>query len=259
MGDIKWIKLSVDLFHNRKIRQLECMTDGDTLVLLWIKLLVLAGRLNDGGLVYITPEVGYDVESLAVELGRPAAVVQRALELFQRFRMVETDENGILFICGWEEHQNVEGMERIREQNRERQKKYYYRQKERATAPIPNVRLTSPHAPEDEREEEEEGEEEKEIHSSIHARGEDSEGSLSDGRRKYLGGALGRGVVLLSDEQMEDLLNRLSLEEFDRYVSIVADNELAGKHYRHKTHYRAILDMAQADRGVCGKGGKHGN
>ena len=51
MGDIKWIKLSVDLFHNRKIRQLECMTDGDTLVLLWIKLLVLAGRLNDGGLV----------------------------------------------------------------------------------------------------------------------------------------------------------------------------------------------------------------
>ena len=257
MGDIKWIKLSVDLFHNRKIRQLERMKDGDTLVLLWIKLLILAGRLNDGGQIYITPDVPYDTESLAVELERPKETVQRAMEQFCRFRMVEADEDGFLTVCGWEKHQNVDGMERVREQNRERQKKYYYRQKERTSVPIPNVRLTSPHATEEEREEEEEGEEEKEFHSSVHARGE-IVSDCSDGQRKYLGGALGRGVVLLSDEQMTDLLEQLSLDEFDRYVALVADNELAGKHYTKKTHYQAILDMARADRKVRGKGGKHG-
>lgn len=64
----------------------------------------------------------------------------------------------------------------------------------------------------------------------------------------YLGGALGQGVVLLSDEQMEDLLGRMSMEEFNKYVSIVAEQELAGKHYKKKTHYQAILDMAKQDR-----------
>lgn len=61
-------------------------------------------------------------------------------------------------------------------------------------------------------------------------------------------GGIGKGVVMLSDAQMEDLLEKLSLEEFDKYVGIIADNELAGKHYTKKTHYMAILDMASHDR-----------
>jgi len=251
MGEIKWIKLSVDLFHNRKIRQIEHMPEGDTLVLIWIKLLLLAGQINDGGLVYITPEVGYSMDSLAAELGRPLKLVQPAMELFCRFGMVDIDEQGIISVCGWEKHQNVEGMERVRQQNRERQKRYYYRQKEReAAASIPNAMLTHSHAPE---EREEESEEEKEIHSITHGR-EENVSEVSEGQRRYLGGALGRGVVLLSDEQMTDLLDRLSLEEFDRYVAVVADNELSGKHYTRKTHYQAILDMAAKDRRLKKKG-----
>lgn len=61
-------------------------------------------------------------------------------------------------------------------------------------------------------------------------------------------GGIGKGVVMMSDAQMEDLLEKLSLEEFDKYVGIVADNELSGKHYTKKTHYTAILDMAAKDR-----------
>ena len=249
MGEIKWIKLSVELFHNRKIRQIEHMPQGDTLVLIWIKLLILAGQVNDGGRVYITPEVGYSMESLAAELGRPADLVQPAMELFCRFGMVTVDEQGIITVCNWEKHQNVDGMERVRQQNRERQKRFYYRQKEKASAAsIPNAILTPSHAPEEEREEEKE----KEIHSLIHTREETDEWEQT--QRKYLGGALGRGVVMLSDEQMKDLLDQLSLEEFDHYVSVVADNELAGKHYTKKTHYQAILDMAARDRRLHRKG-----
>lgn len=69
-------------------------------------------------------------------------------------------------------------------------------------------------------------------------------------KRKFLGGELGRGVVLLSDAQFDDLLDKLSLEEFNKYVSIVADMELKGRHYKRKTHYQAILDMAMKDRRI---------
>lgn len=66
-------------------------------------------------------------------------------------------------------------------------------------------------------------------------------------RRRYLQG-IGKGVVLLSEEQISDLLDKLNIEEFDKYVGIVADNELKGHHYKKKTHYQAILDMALKDR-----------
>ena len=63
-----------------------------------------------------------------------------------------------------------------------------------------------------------------------------------------LGGELGKGVVFLSQEQIDDLLDKLSLEEFDYYVGVVADCILKGKPFKRKTHYQAILDMASADR-----------
>ncbi len=71
-------------------------------------------------------------------------------------------------------------------------------------------------------------------------------------RQKYLNGPLGKGVVLLSGEQLDSLLDELSLDEFNKYVEIVADCELNGKKYKNKTHYRAILDMAAADRKTGG-------
>ena len=87
--------------------------------------------------------------------------------------------------------------------------------------------------------------------SFIHSAESESEESPSDPeyRRKYLGG-IGKGVVFLSDEQMSDLLDKMSIEEFDYYVGVVADNELKGHHYKKKTHYQAILDMAIRDRKV---------
>lgn len=68
--------------------------------------------------------------------------------------------------------------------------------------------------------------------------------------RVCLGGELGKGVVLLSEAQMNDLLDKLTLDEFNRYVAAVAEEELKGHHYRKRSHYQAILDMAMKDRRV---------
>lgn len=61
-------------------------------------------------------------------------------------------------------------------------------------------------------------------------------------------GGIGKGSVLLSQAQIDSLLEQLSLEEFNKYVEIVADAELSGKKYTRKTHYQAILDMVDQDR-----------
>ena len=245
MAEVKWVKLTTDMFDNRKIKHLRRLPEGNNIVLIWVMLLTMAGRCNSGGMIFLTENIPYTPKMLADELDFEESTVILALQALEQLNMIVTD-NGFFTIAGWEEYQNIEGMEKLREQNRLRQKKWYDKQKALAEPNAnPNVSLTQPNAIEEEREEDKE----KEFHSFTHTR--ESEEDLSDPehRRRYLGG-IGKNVVFLSDEQMSDLLDKLSVEEFDYYVGVVADNEIKGHHYKKKTHYQAILDMAAKDRRV---------
>ena len=237
MAEVKWIKVSTDMFEsNRKIKQIELMPEGDTILVIWLKLLLLAGNVNDGGNIYLTPEIPYTDEMLANELRRPLATVRMALSLFERFGMIEIIDD-ILHLSSWERYQNVEGMERIREQTRKRVAKCRENKRLEACNATSNATVTVSNAIE------EEGEKDKEKESHSFTQGEGA-------KRTMLGGTLGKGVVMLSDEQFEDLCDKLSYEELNKYIGIVADCELNGKPYKKKTHYQAILDMANKDRRI---------
>lgn len=129
MADIKWVKITTDIFTNRKTRQIEAMPEGDTMVLIWIKLICLAGQINDGGNIYLTEDIPYTPESLARELGRDAGVIHLALDTFSKFNMIDINENGVIHLTGWDEYQSVNGMERAKLKHRESQKRYRDKQK----------------------------------------------------------------------------------------------------------------------------------
>ena len=130
--EVKWIKLSTDLFNNRKIRQIERMDDGDAIIVIWLKLLILAGEINDGGEIYFTKEVPFTEESLAVQFDRPRELIALALRTFQAFGMIDITEE-TMSITNWERYQNIEGMEKIRDQNRKRQQAFRDKKKDNVT------------------------------------------------------------------------------------------------------------------------------
>ncbi len=123
MADVGWVRLSTRLFENRKIKYLLNQPKGAELVLLWVHLLCAAGTVNDGGRVYISQNVMYTSQSLAADFGVPKTVADKALTLFQDLELIEIDSDGCIQILGWEKHQNVTGLEKIREQNRLRKQK----------------------------------------------------------------------------------------------------------------------------------------
>lgn len=129
MDGARWIKITTDMFDNRKIRQIEALPDGDSIIVIWVHLLLLAGTINDYGQIYLTTELPYTDQMLATELRKPIATVQMALDVFQRFGMIEIIDHNIK-IVNWLKYQNTEGLEKIREQNRLRKQKQ--REKERA-------------------------------------------------------------------------------------------------------------------------------
>lgn len=154
-NDVKWIKLTTDMFDNRKIKHLRRLPDGNNVVLIWVMLLTMAGRCNAGGMIFLTENIPYTPKMLADELGFEENTVQLALGALEQFNMIICN-NGYFAIAGWEEHQNVEGLDKIREQNRLRQKKWYDKQKELPVPNvIPNVSITQPNATDIEEEKEE--------------------------------------------------------------------------------------------------------
>ena len=257
MADVSWIKLYIDMFDKRKIKKLRRLPAGNELLLIWIMLLATAGKCNAGGMIFITESVPFTEEDLADELGFEVSTIKLALSALEELDMISRSDNGFINVVGWEEHQNIDRLAEIREYNRLAKQKSREKQK-LLQAPSDGVNDKSMtgqrcHETEEEREEEKELEEEYSfIHSSEKANDENefSTGisTTVDTQRKLLGGELGKGVVLLSDEQMDDLLEKLSLDEFNHYVSVVADCILKGKRYTKKTHYQAILDMAAKDR-----------
>lgn len=123
MADVGWVRLSTRLFENRKIKYLLNQPKGAELVLLWVHLLCAAGTVNDGGRVYISQNVMYTPQSLAADFGVPKTIADKALTLFQDLELIEVESDGCIRILGWEKHQNVTGLEKIREQNRLRKQK----------------------------------------------------------------------------------------------------------------------------------------
>ena len=106
------------MFDNRKIKHLRRLPDGNSIVLIWVMLLTLAGRCNSGGMIFLTENIPYTSKMLADELDFEESTVQLALNALEQLGMIQTSGDGFLAVTGWEEHQNIEGMEKIRESKR---------------------------------------------------------------------------------------------------------------------------------------------
>lgn len=129
MSEVKWIKLSVDIFDDEKIEAIGTLPDGNIIQLAWVKLLCLAGKCNDGGLLMVTRELPYTDEMLAKRFDMEIGQVQRALDIFQRAGMVDVVEN-IYMVSNWSKYQNTQSLEEYKKKNRERQQKFREKKKQ---------------------------------------------------------------------------------------------------------------------------------
>lgn len=142
MAEVKWIKITTDMFDNRKIKHLRRLPDGNNIVLIWVMLLTLAGRCNSGGMIFLTENIPYTPKMLADELDFEESTVTLALQALERLGMVSTTTSGFINLPGWEDHQNIEGLDKIREQTRKRVADYRTRKKQALLSDDSNVTVT---------------------------------------------------------------------------------------------------------------------
>lgn len=152
MSEIKWIKITTDIFDDEKICLIDALPDHDAILVIWFKILALAGKHNRNGLLMMSDKVHYTDEMLATIFRRPLNTVRMALGVFEQFGMVEIID-GIIALPNWEKHQNIDGMEKIKKQTRNRVAKYRKKQKSLALGGnvTCNVTVTGGNATEEEK------------------------------------------------------------------------------------------------------------
>lgn len=151
MSEIKWIKITTDIFDDEKIRLIDALPDHDAILVIWFKILALAGKHNRNGLLMMSDKVHYTDEMLATIFQRPLNSVRMALGVFEQFGMIEIID-GVITLPNWEKHQNIDGMERIKEQTRNRVARHREKQKNLALGNVTcNVTVTDGNALEEDK------------------------------------------------------------------------------------------------------------
>lgn len=133
MADIKWIKITTDIFDDDKILLIESLPDADSIIVIWFKLLCLAGKQNNSGVFLLNDRIPYTDKMLATIFRRKESTVQLALQTFEQFGMIEVVD-GVITIPNWGKHQNLDALEKKTAYMREYMRGYREKQKLLASA-----------------------------------------------------------------------------------------------------------------------------
>lgn len=229
MADVKWIKIAVDMFDNRKIKQIGSMPEGDSLLLMWVQLLCLAGNVNDGGFIYLTKEIPYTDEMLATQFNKPISTVRLALKTFEQFGMIEIINN-MIFLSSWEKYQSIDRLTAIREKDRERKRRKREAEKllPQNSTEIPRTSMDVPRI---------------DIEGDIDI-DEDKNKSISKKSPRHKHGEYQN--VLLSDDDLEKLKAEFPSDWDQRIQRLSEYMASSGKSY--KNHLATIRNWARRDK-----------
>jgi len=230
--EIKWIKITTDIFNDEKIKIIDTMPARDEILVIWFKLLALAGKSNQAGMLFMNDKIAYTPEMLSAVFNRELNTVNLALTTFQNFDMIEVVENQAISIMNWEKQKNTDGMEKIRLQNAERQKKH--RDKKKLTAPqaqkedsnvTHNVTVTDGHGTR--------------VKKKSKEKEEDKD--KKEPKKLYL------DSVKLTDEEFKKLVDKFGEADAKYKIGNLNDYvQSTGKKY--KSHYHTILMWSKKDK-----------
>jgi len=127
MAELKWVRIVTNIFENPKLIQIDAEESHDEIIVIWFKLICLAGKCNNDGLLTIAGRP-YTVKMLSVAMNRSLESVKKAISIFKEYNMIE-ETNGIISILNWSKHQSTDKIEKLNERQREYMKKYRAKQK----------------------------------------------------------------------------------------------------------------------------------
>ncbi len=243
MADVKWIKITTDIFDDEKILLIESLPDAYAIIVVWFKLLCLAGKQNNSGVFMMNSKIAYTDKMLATIFRMKETTVQYALRTFQEFGMVEIVD-GVITIPNWGKHQNMDQLESKKQYMRNYMRDY--REKQKLLAGKTDSKTNSnANVSQADIEEDKELDKNKNKDINISPPPAKAKKPVKHKHGEYAN-------VLLTDDELDKLKAEYTdwQERIERLSSYIAST---GKSY--KSHYATIRNWARKDK-EQGKGVK---
>ncbi len=254
-----WLKLNQDFFDSKRIKKLRRMAGGDTYTIIYLKMQLLA--LNNDGIITWTGLEENIADELALDLDEAADDIKVTLTYMLHCGLCDTSDNVNFFLPYVVQNTGSEGSsaKRMREKRaRERALSEGDRHNVRTMCGQSAEMCGNRYGEKDKDKEEEEDIEQERKYAGARARegepvdnfsdvensdeedelstspfifdpSEEDETEEADGREDKgeelhsLGGEIGQGVLLISDNQMSELLDCMGMQAFNEYARRVSD------------------------------------
>ena len=119
MRERKYVKFKVDMHEDTKFKIIDRKPERDLIHYVWNRVVLLAGKVNREGDLYLSKNIPYTIETLAIEFNRDITAVKLALEVLMELEMVELTEDNIYRVINFAKHQNIKVKEKIKPQIKE--------------------------------------------------------------------------------------------------------------------------------------------
>ena len=240
MSDVKWIKICVDIFDDEKILLIENLQKADSILVIWFKLLCLAGKQNNSGVFVTKNGIPYTEEMLATIFRRKQSIVKLALKTFEELGMVEIINNAVT-VPNWGKHQNIDQLEAKKNYMRKYMSEYREKQKKLTCKTNSKTKVSSTDI-DKEIDIDIDKDKDKDIKKEIYKEKEcPASQNPTPTRHKY--GEYQN--VLLSDEELEKLKAEFPDDWQSRIENLSEYIASSGKSY--KSHLATIRKWSKAD------------
>lgn len=120
MAEVKWIKITTDIFDDEKVLMIETLPSADSIIVIWFKLLTFAGKQNNDGVFIMNNRIAYTEEMLASIFRRDVNTIKLALTTFVNFGMIDIIDD-VITIPNWNKHQTLDAYEQKKLRDRQYQ------------------------------------------------------------------------------------------------------------------------------------------
>lgn len=113
MRERKYVKFRVDMYEDTKFKIIDRKPERDLINYIWTRVVILAGKVNREGDLFMSKNIPYTIETLAIELNRDIDQVELALKVLMELEMIEVIEHNAYRVKNFAKHKNIKLKEKV--------------------------------------------------------------------------------------------------------------------------------------------------
>lgn len=107
MKELKCVKFNVGMYDDIKLKIIDTMKERDLIHYCLARFIVLAGKINMNGYLFVNENMPYTIETLAIEFNRTIEEIELSVKALIDLEILELTEGKIYKVKNWAKHQNT--------------------------------------------------------------------------------------------------------------------------------------------------------